>query len=94
MSIHHSQQKSPKKAKKTVHIRTAFFLYNMTFLFLQSREALFKICNDVVNMLCSDGKTDGILVNSLVVKFSLCKLRMGSSCRMDHKTLYICYIGK
>ena len=59
---------------------------------LNRLETAFQILNDVINVLCSDGQTDGIAVNTLLVQFFFRQLRMGGGSRMDHQGLHIRYI--
>ena len=53
-----------------------------------------QIGDDIVDMLCTNGKTDGVLLDSLIGKLFCGELTVGRRCRMDYKALDIGYIGK
>ena len=58
------------------------------------RESLFKVGNDVVDMLSSDRKPDRRLRYTLIGKLLGSELRVGRRRRMDNKRLHIGYIRK
>ena len=45
-------------------------------------------------MLGADGKTDGVGLYSLIVKFFFAELAVSCGCRVNHKALYISDIGE
>ena len=55
-------------------------------------KSLLQVCKYIVDMLGSDGETDGSLGDTLIQQLFLGKLGMGGGCRMDHQTLHICHI--
>lgn len=57
-------------------------------------KTLFQVRDDVVDMLCSDGQTNGIFVNASVFQLLRCHLRMSGGCRMDDQRFHICHIGQ
>ena len=69
-------------------------MFVIRFFISYSCKAVFKVCDDVVYMLCANRKTNGVLVNTCWFKFFLGKLRMSGCCRMDNKGLHICNICK
>ena len=66
-------------------------LYSYYFLF-QCCKAIFQIRDDVIDMLGTDGQTDGALLDALIQQFLFGKLGMSRGCRMDHQALHICHI--
>ena len=45
-------------------------------------------------MFCSDGKSDGVLSDALILQFFVVQLGMCGGCGMDDQTLYVSHIGK
>lgn len=60
-------------------------MFVIRFFISYSCKAVFEVCDDVVDMLCADGKTDGILMDSRGFELLFGKLRMSSRSRMDNK---------
>ena len=69
-------------------------MFVIRFFISYSCKAVFEVCDDVVDMLCADGKTDGILMDSRGFELFFGKLRMSSRSRMDNKGFYIRHICK
>ena len=65
---------------------------NRFILFRHGGEALFKIVDDIVDMLRADGEADGVLMDTCGVKLLLGKLRMGSGRGMDNQRLYVGHV--
>ena len=68
------------------------FLLSASVLFLDSLECLFQILDDIINVLGSNGKTDGIRLNALIQQLLFGALAVGCGCRMDNQRLYVCNI--
>ena len=62
-----------------------------SYLF-QSCKSTLQILDDIVDMLGTNGQTDGVLLNALICQLLVSQLRMGCCCRMDNQALYICYV--
>ena len=59
-----------------------------------SVKSLLQIGDNVVDVLCTDRKTDGVVKNLLLVELLLRQLRVGGGLGVDHQGLYICHIGQ
>ena len=59
---------------------------------LFTASAMFQIIDDVVNMLGTDGKTDGGRLDTACQQAFLIQLGVGGGCRMDHQGLHISHI--
>lgn len=57
-------------------------------------KSVLQICQNIINMLCSDRKADSILLNSLIGKLFIGQLGMCGRCRMNNQALHICYVSK
>ena len=55
-------------------------------------KALFQICQNIINMLNTDGQTNGCRCNAGSQQLFLCHLRMCGRSRMNYQRLYIGYI--
>ena len=58
-------------------------------LLVQRGEGLLQIPNDVLGVLGTDGKTDGVWFDSLIQQFFLGALAVRGGCRMDYQRFYI-----
>lgn len=63
-------------------------------LFSNCLKCFIKILNDIVNILCTNGKTNCIWFDTLIEKFFFCALAVCCCSRMDNKRFNIRYIGK
>ena len=74
------------------------FLYNIqgviSILFSNCLKCFVKILNDIVNILCTNGKTNCIWFDTLIEKFFFCALAVCCCCRMDNQRFYICNVSK
>ena len=59
-----------------------------------SREALFQVGNDVVDVLGADGQADGVGLDPLIQQFLGGELGMGGGSGMDHQGLDIRDVGQ
>ena len=59
-----------------------------------SVKSLLQIGDNVVDVLCTDRKTDGVVKNLLLVELLLRQLRVGGGLGVNHQGLYICHIGQ
>ena len=59
-----------------------------------SVKSLLQIGDNVVDVLCTDRKTDRVVKNLLLVKLLLRQLRVGGGLGVNHQGLYICHIGQ
>ena len=57
-------------------------------------KAMFQIVNNIIDMLGTDGKTDGGRLDTACQQAFLIQLGMGGGCRMDHQRLHISHICK
>lgn len=55
-------------------------------------KAMFQIVNNIIDMLGTDGKTDGGRLDTACQQAFLIQLGMGGGCRMDHQRLHISHI--
>ena len=82
--------------KKKLHISSfpkiwSLCLSKRIFLFYCLKSCI-QSCDKIFYFLNSNGKTDGIWLDSLIQKLFLCALTVCCSCRMDNKRFYICNI--
>ncbi len=63
-------------------------------LLSDSSESFFKVCYNVIYVLCSYGQSYGISLDTLIEQLFIRKLRMCGRSRMYHKALHISYICK
>ena len=70
------------------------FLINKCYIFLNLIECLGKIFDDVIDMLCADGETDGRRSDVLFGQFLGCHLRVGGGVRMNYEALDVCNISQ
>ena len=63
-------------------------------LFSNSFECFVKVLNNIVNVLCTDRKTDCVWFDTLIKKLFFCALAVCCCSRMDNKRFNISYIGK
>lgn len=59
-----------------------------------SVKSLLQIGDNVVDVLRTDRKTDGVVKNLLLVKLLRRQLGVGGGLGVDHQGLYICHIGQ
>ena len=57
-------------------------------------KCLIQIFNDIVNVLSTDRKTDGVRVDALLFQLFFCQLCMSSRSWVDNQRLNICYVCK
>ena len=62
-------------------------LYSVFLLYCL--ECLVQVLNDIIDILSSDGKTDGVWFDSLIQQFFLGALAVSGGCRMDHQRFYV-----
>ena len=62
-----------------------------SYLF-QSCKSTLQILDDIVDMLGTNGQTDGVLLNALICQLLVSQLGVGCGCWMDNQALYICYV--
>ena len=55
---------------------------------------MLQISDDIINMLCTYGKPNGVRLYFLVFQFFLCQLAVSRSRRMDDQAFYIGHISK
>ena len=67
--------------------------YTLCFSFYRLKPFL-EIGDNIVNMLCTDGKTNSVLLNALILKLCIGELAVGCSRGMNHKTLDVRNVGK
>lgn len=68
---------------------------SVTHLILLYRcKALLKVSDDIIDVLSSDRKSDGALMDILIVELFLRKLGMCCCRRMNYKRLNISYVSK
>ena len=82
--------------QKKLHISSfpkiwSLCLSKRIFLFYCLKSCI-QSCDKIFYFLNSNGKTDGIWLDSLIQKLFLCALTVCCSCRMDNKRFYICNI--
>ena len=69
-----------------------------SYRFFSSRsnrgKAFFQVFENIVDMLCSDGKPDRGGGDSLFFQFRFGQLGVGGGCRVDHQRFHIRHIGK
>ena len=64
-----------------------------SYLF-QSCKSTLQILDDIVNMLGTNGQTDGVLLNALICQLLVSQLGVGCCCWMDNQALYVGNICK
>ena len=52
-------------------------------------KSFLQILNNIIDIFCSDGKTNGIWLNTLIQQFFLCALAVCSRSRMNNQRFYI-----
>ena len=68
---------------------------NYSLLFnLYCCKSVFQICNNIINVLSTNRKTNCVLSNSLVCKLCLVELTVSCRSRMNHQRLNISNVGK
>ena len=55
------------------------------FQLLDCFESFVQILNDIINVFCSDGKTDCVRFDTLIQKLFFCALAVCGGCRMDNQ---------
>jgi len=65
-----------------------------TVLLSYCLKCLIQIFDDIVNVLSTDRKTDGVRVDALLFQLFFCQLCMSSRSWMDNQRLNICYVCK
>ena len=71
----------------------SFFIQTRLYFFASDRlKSAFQILNNIINVLGSDGETDGIRFDSLIQKLFLGQLGMSCGCRVNHQAFHIGYI--
>ena len=61
---------------------------------LNSVEAFLKVGDNIINVFCTNGKTDRVRLDSLVKKLSIVQLAVRRGRRMNDKALDVGYIGE
>ena len=57
-------------------------------------ECLIQVLNNIVDILGTNGKTDGIRFDSLIQKFFFCTLAVCGGRRVDDQRFHICYVSE
>ena len=57
-------------------------------------EGLIQVCNDVVDIFCTDGQSDGIRFDSLIVQLFRSQLGVSCTCRVDYQRFHVCYVSQ
>ena len=78
--------------KLYLSFKSSSLIYFMVLFY--SFKCLIQILDNIIYILCTNGKTNGVRFNSLIQKFLLCALAVCGSCRMDDQRFYICHICK
>ena len=88
-----------KSFQMTPHFINSLFIMYMSRILRPTHSYLFQSCkstlqilDDIVDMLSTDGKTDGVLLNALIGQLLVGQLGVGCCCWMDNQALYICYV--
>ena len=66
-----------------------YILFCFVSFLLNCLKCLIQILDDIVDVLGTDGKTDGVWFDSLIQQFFLGALAVCSGCRMDHQRFYV-----
>ena len=72
--------------------KTLVYACEDRFLFLHSLETVFQICQNVVDVLCADGQTDGRRGDAGVEQFLVVHLGVCGRTGVDDQGLYVCHI--
>lgn len=76
-------------------INLPFIMYMLRILspthsyLFQSCKSTLQILDDIVDMLGTNGQTDGVLLNALICQLLVSQLGVGCCCWMDNQALYI-----
>ena len=71
-----------------------YILFYFVSFLLNCLKCLIQILDDIVDVLGTDGKTDGVWFDSLIQQFFLGALAVCSGCRMDHQRFYISNVSQ
>ena len=71
-----------------------YILFYFVSFLLNCLKCLIQILDDIVDVLGTDGKTDGVWFDSLIQQFFLGALAVRGGCRMDYQRLHICHVCK
>ena len=66
-----------------------YILFYFVSFLLNCLKCLIQILDDIVDVLGTDGKTDGVWFDSLIQQFFLGALAVRGGCRMDYQRFYI-----
>ena len=69
-----------------------YILFYFVSFLLNCLKCLIQILDDIVDMLGTNGQTDGVLLNALICQLLVSQLGVGCCCWMDNQALYICYV--
>lgn len=57
-------------------------------------EGLIQVCNDIVDIFCTDGQSDGIRFDSLIVQLFPQSAGSELYLRVDYQRFHVCYVSQ